>query len=244
MPQERHPSPLIAEIALPEAGFIALHAKANGFSYNQIAEQMGVSRDTAANALRQVYPLFGFNAGVTRPGRLAIARLIGDGLIHRDNLTDPGEKYAFPVDQPSGALFRVEQDEGLKQSRALIVPKASPGAIGKINVPPGERTVLHALGSGQSATRVGYNLSCGRETVKTMYSRAFARLGVRTAEQAVAEAALLGVITFGNELWKKGKWSFLRYSRSISVTIDRPRFVPRSRRSVTSHTRKKVLSTH
>lgn len=228
-------------IVLPEAGFIALHAKANGFSYDQIAQQRGVSRDIAANALRDTYPLLGSSAHVARPGRPAIARLIGDGLIRRGNLTAPGEEYTFPVSQPSGALFRIERDEALKQRCALIVPKASQGAMGKAVVTAAERTILHALGSGQSGARISDGLVWSLETVKTMTSRAFARLGVRTAEQAVAEAALLGVVTFENELWQNEKWRFLRYAKPIPTMIDRPRFVPRTRRSVASNNRKRVF---
>jgi DNA-binding NarL/FixJ family response regulator len=70
-------------------------------------------------------------------------------------------------------------------------PKRAPG---RAALSPREREVLQLVASGSTNKEIAATLSIGGETVKTMLARIFAKLGVRSRAEAVAEAHDRGLL--------------------------------------------------
>jgi DNA-binding NarL/FixJ family response regulator len=70
-------------------------------------------------------------------------------------------------------------------------PKRAPG---RAALSPREREVLQLVASGSTNKEIAATLSIGGETVKTMLARIFAKLGVRSRAEAVAEAHNRGLL--------------------------------------------------
>jgi DNA-binding NarL/FixJ family response regulator len=70
-------------------------------------------------------------------------------------------------------------------------PKRAPG---RAALSPREREVLQLVAAGSTNKEIAATLSIGGETVKTMLARIFAKLGVRSRAEAVAEAHNRGLL--------------------------------------------------
>jgi DNA-binding NarL/FixJ family response regulator len=70
-------------------------------------------------------------------------------------------------------------------------PKRAPG---RAALSPREREVLRLVASGSTNRNIAEQLSIGDETVKTLLSRIFAKLGVRRRAEAVSEAHRRGLL--------------------------------------------------
>ena len=70
-------------------------------------------------------------------------------------------------------------------------PRRAPG---RAALSPRERQVLRLIADGNTNREVADELGIGDETVKTMVSRIFAKLGVRRRTEAVAEAHARGLL--------------------------------------------------
>jgi DNA-binding NarL/FixJ family response regulator len=70
-------------------------------------------------------------------------------------------------------------------------PKRAPG---RAALSPREREVLRLVAAGSTNRNIAEQLSIGDETVKTLLSRIFAKLGVRRRAEAVSEAHRRGLL--------------------------------------------------
>ena len=70
-------------------------------------------------------------------------------------------------------------------------PRRAPG---RAALSPREREVLHLVAEGRTNREIAAELRIGDETVKTLVSRIFAKLGVRRRPEAVAEAHARGLL--------------------------------------------------
>jgi DNA-binding CsgD family transcriptional regulator len=65
---------------------------------------------------------------------------------------------------------------------------------GRATLSPREREVLRLVAAGATNRQIAAELKIGDETVKTLLSRTFAKLGVRRRAEAVATAHKLGLL--------------------------------------------------
>jgi DNA-binding NarL/FixJ family response regulator len=91
-------------------------------------------------------------------------------------------------------LKRGDRDELLRALRdvaagtAVVDPEHPSRADGFVALSPRERDILRRAADGETNREIANELSVGVESVKTLLSRAFAKLGVRNRVQAIAEA--------------------------------------------------------
>jgi DNA-binding NarL/FixJ family response regulator len=97
-------------------------------------------------------------------------------------------------------LKRGDPDDLLRSLRAVASgvrvldpdnPRRPPGTA---SLSPRERELLRLVGDGATNREIAERLGIGRETVKTMLSRAFAKLGARNRIEAVAAARERGML--------------------------------------------------
>ena len=69
-----------------------------------------------------------------------------------------------------------------------------PRPSGQAALSPREREVLRLVAAGSTNKEIAEQLQIGDETVKTLVSRTFAKLGVRRRAEAVAAAHQLGLL--------------------------------------------------
>jgi DNA-binding NarL/FixJ family response regulator len=100
-----------------------------------------------------------------------------------------------------GSLLKTGQPaELLKTLRAVAAggdafdPRHPPRANGIAPLTPRERAVLRLIAGGATNREVAAQLGIGEETVKTMLSRAFVKLGVRRRAEAVSVAHARGLL--------------------------------------------------
>lgn len=100
-----------------------------------------------------------------------------------------------------GSFLKTGKSEELLSTLATVVagrpsfdgrhPSRAPGR-GALS--PRERDVLRLVAAGSTNRNVAETLSIGEETVKTLLSRIFAKLGVRRRAEAVSEAHKRGLL--------------------------------------------------
>jgi DNA-binding NarL/FixJ family response regulator len=100
-----------------------------------------------------------------------------------------------------GTVLKTGRAEELLSSLGTVVagrqsfdarhPKRPPGR-GALS--PREREVLRLVAAGSTNRDIAERLSIGEETVKTLLSRTFAKLGVRRRAEAVSEAHRRGLL--------------------------------------------------
>ena len=73
-------------------------------------------------------------------------------------------------------------------------PRHPPRKAGAGPLTPRERAVLRLVATGSTNREVAAELGVGEETVKTMLSRAFVKLGARRRAEAVAVAQSRGLL--------------------------------------------------
>ena len=114
---------------------------------------------------------------------------------------DEGFNEAARDSGAQGTVLKTGRAEELLSSLATVVagrpsfdarhPRREPGR-GALS--PREREVLRLVAGGSTNRDIAKKLSIGGETVKTLLSRTFAKLGVRRRAEAVSEAHRRGLL--------------------------------------------------
>ena len=138
----------------------------------------------------------------------------GVELIRRLRVADPTLRLVLMTSNPERGLNETAREAGaqgsiLKTGNAVDVlttlravaaggeafdPRHPPRRAGAGPLTPRERSVLRLVAAGSTNREVAAELGIGEETVKTMLSRAFVKLGVRRRAEAVAVAQARGLL--------------------------------------------------
>ena len=81
-----------------------------------------------------------------------------------------------------------------RDGRSSFDPRYPVRDAGRASLSPRERQVMGLLAAGRTNREVADELHVGAETVKTLVSRSFAKLGARKRAEAVATAQRLGIL--------------------------------------------------
>ena|SRR5947207_1330855 len=138
----------------------------------------------------------------------------GLDLIRRLRAEMPDARIVLMTSNPESGLNEVAREAGaegslLKTGNAADVltalravaagrrsfdPRHPPRRTGAAPLTPRERSVLRLVAAGSTNREIAAELGVGEETVKTMLSRAFVKLGVRRRAEAVAVAQAQGLL--------------------------------------------------
>lgn len=138
----------------------------------------------------------------------------GLDVIRRLRGEDPNVRLVLMTSNPERGLNETAREAGaqgslLKTGNAADVlamlraiasggrsfdPRHPPRKAGTGPLTPRERAVLRLVATGSTNREVAAELGVGEETVKTMLSRAFVKLGVRRRAEAVAVAQARGLL--------------------------------------------------
>jgi DNA-binding NarL/FixJ family response regulator len=138
----------------------------------------------------------------------------GVDVIRRLRGEDPSVRLVLMTSSPERGLNETAREAGaqgslLKTGNAADVlsilravasggrsfdPRHPPRKAGAGPLTPRERAVLRLVATGSTNREVAAELGVGEETVKTMLSRAFVKLGARRRAEAVAVAQARGLL--------------------------------------------------